>query len=178
MKRVKLSGLLFGLFITSLLAACGDTSESRNANSPSVVEADMLTVYKSPTCGCCTAWIEHVEAEGFATTAKDVADMSPVKEHYRVADNLRSCHTAVSKQGFVFEGHIPARFIQQFLAKSPADAFGLTVPAMPVGSPGMEVDDKFMPYQVLLMKKDGSVEVFADVQNQASQYQVYSSQEK
>lgn len=138
----------------------------------------MLTVYKSPTCGCCNDWIDHVEAQGFATSAQDMTDMEAIKSQYRVAANLRSCHTAVSKKGFVFEGHIPARYIHQFLAKPPADAIGLTVPAMPVGSPGMEVDDKFMPYQVLLMNKDGSVEVFADVQNQAPQYQAYSSQEK
>ena len=174
MQRFKLSGLLFGLLITGLLVACGDGSESPKATDSFVADADLLTIYKSPTCGCCSQWIEHLEAKGFETNAKDVTEMSLIKEHYRVADNLRSCHTAVSKQGFVFEGHIPARFIQQFLATPPADALGLTVPAMPVGSPGMEVDDKFMPYQVLLMKKDGSVEVYADVQNQASQYQAYS----
>ncbi|MGB1058644.1 MAG: DUF411 domain-containing protein, partial [Ketobacter sp.] len=78
---------------------------------------------------------------------------------------------AVSKQGFVFEGHIPARYIQQFLANPPEGAFGLAVPAMPVGSPGMEVNERFMPYQVLLLKKDGSTEVFAAVENAAQQYE-------
>lgn len=178
MERFKLTAILLGLFMLTLLVACGDEATSSKSTEQFEKETEMLTVYKSPTCGCCNDWIEHVEAEGFTTTAKDVTEMSPIKEHYRVAANLRSCHTAVSKQGFVFEGHIPARYIQQFLAKPPADALGLTVPAMPVGSPGMEVGDKFMPYQVLLMKKDGSVEVFADVQNQASQYQTDSSLEK
>ena len=86
-------------------------------------------------------------------------------------DNLRSCHTAVSSQGYAFEGHIPARDSHQFLANPPADGIGLTVPAMPVGSPGMEVGDKFMPYRVLLMKKDGSTEVFASVESAAQQVQ-------
>ena len=94
-----------------------------------------------------------------------------IKDLYRIANNLRSCHTAVSTQGYVFEGHIPARYIHQSLANPPADAMGLTVPAMPVGSPGMEVGDKFMPYQILLMKKDGSTEVFASVGSMAQQYQ-------
>jgi hypothetical protein len=77
----------------------------------------------------------------------------------------------VSSQGYAFEGHIPARYIHQFLANPPADGIGLTVPAMPVGSPGMEVGDKFMPYRVLLMKKDGSTEVFASVESAAQQVQ-------
>jgi hypothetical protein len=71
----------------------------------------------------------------------------------------------------VFEGHIPARYIQQFLDNPPADAIGLSVPGMPVGSPGMEVGDKFIPYQVLLLKHDGSTEVFARVEQQTHQYQ-------
>ena len=68
-----------------------------------------------------------------------------------------------SSQGYVFEGHIPAKFISRFLASPPKDAIGLTVPAMPVGSPGMEYQDKFMPYQVLLLKNDGSSQVYAQV---------------
>jgi hypothetical protein len=170
MKHLTPAYLLFVLFTASLLAACNQASDSSEAASQFDLETELLTVYKSPTCGCCNGWIDHIKAQGFKTHAKDITEMSPIKDQYRVADNLRSCHTAVSKQGYVFEGHIPARYIQQFLANPPADALGLTVPAMPVGSPGMEVDDKFMPYQVLLMKKDGNVAVFADVQNQASQY--------
>jgi len=69
----------------------------------------------------------------------------------------------VSTDGFVFEGHIPAKFIHQFLNEKPENAIGLAVPAMPVGSPGMEVGNKFMPYQVLLLKADGSSEIYADV---------------
>ena len=77
----------------------------------------------------------------------------------------------MSAEGYVFEGHIPARYIRDFLANPPADARGLAVPAMPVGSPGMEVEDRFMPYEVLLLKADGGVEVFARVQTPAQQYQ-------
>jgi hypothetical protein len=81
-----------------------------------------------------------------------------------------SCHTAVSEQGYLFEGHVPAKLMQDFLEQPPADALGLAVPGMPMGSPGMEVDDRFSPYQVLLVKKDGSYEVYATIEEQADQY--------
>jgi hypothetical protein len=171
MYRFKLTGLVLGLLMLPLFAACNDVSETPKTSDQSANETEMLTVYKSPTCGCCEKWITHLEAEGFEASAKNATDLNAIKDRYRIAPNLRSCHTAVSSQGYAFEGHIPARYIHQFLANPPADAIGLTVPAMPVGSPGMEYDDKFMPYQVLLMKKDGSTEVFASVETLAQQYQ-------
>ncbi len=82
-----------------------------------------------------------------------------------------SCHTAVTENGYVFEGHVPARYIAQFLNDPPAGAVGLSVPAMPVGSPGMEYKDEFMPYQVLLVNKDGSVEVYASVESYQQQFE-------
>jgi len=130
---------------------------------------EQLTVYKSPTCGCCTKWIDHIEAAGLKTQYQHPADLDGVKDHFRVPQLARSCHTAVSSQGYVFEGHVPARYIQQFLTSPPEGAFGLAVAAMPVGSPGMEVDNRFMPYQVLLLKQDGATEVFASVEGAAQQ---------
>ncbi|MEQ3636481.1 DUF411 domain-containing protein [Alcanivorax sp.] len=171
MFRFKLISSLLGLLMLPLLVACNDGSKNPKISDPSAADAEMLTVYKSPTCGCCKKWIGHLEAEGFAASVEHPANLDAIKDRYRIANNLRSCHTAVSTQGYVFEGHIPARYIHQFLANPPADAMGLTVPAMPVGSPGMEVGDKFMPYRVLLMKKDGSTEVFASVGSMAQQYQ-------
>ncbi|MED5523713.1 MAG: DUF411 domain-containing protein [Pseudomonadota bacterium] len=177
MYRFKLTGSLLGLLMLPLLVACNDGSEDPKNSDPSAADADMLTVYKSPTCGCCKKWIGHLEAEGFEASAEHPASLDDIKDRYRIANNLRSCHTAVSSQGYVFEGHIPGRYIHQFLANPPADATGLAVPAMPVGSPGMEVGVKFMPYQVLLMKKDGSTEVFASVESMAEQYQPFDQQE-
>jgi len=87
----------------------------------------------------------------------------------RFAPRYQSCHTAVSSHGYVFEGHVPARHIKAFLANPPADAIGLAVPGMPLGSPGMEVGSRFDPYEVLLLKKDGSSEVFARVDSPAQQ---------
>ena len=151
---------LLGLLLLSLLTACTDTNESAESHQTAQSSpAEQLIVYKSPKCGCCKKWIDHLEDSGFDTQYKHPKDLGAVKERFQVAQAIRSCHTAVSKQGFVFEGHIPARYIQQFLANPPEGAFGLAVPAMPVGSPGMEVNERFMPYQVLLLKKDGSTEV-------------------
>ncbi len=171
MHRFKVSGSLLGLLMLPLLEACNDGSKNPKTSDQSAGVAETLTIYKSPTCGCCKKWIGHLEAEGFAASVEHPVNLDAIKDRYRIANNLRSCHTAVSTQGYIFEGHIPARHIHQFLTSPPADAIGLTVPAMPVGSPGMEVDDKFMPYQVLLMKKDGSTEMFASVESMAQQYQ-------
>ena len=171
MYRFILTGLVLGLLTLPLIAACNDGPKNPKTSDPSAGAVETLTVYKSPTCDCCKKWIGHLEAEGFEASVEHPANLDAIKDRYRIANNLRSCHTAVSSQGYAFEGHIPARYIHQFLANPPADGIGLTVPAMPVGSPGMEVGDKFMPYRVLLMKKDGSTEVFASVESAAQQVQ-------
>jgi len=175
MRRFKLTALMLGLL--PLLVACNDVVDAPETLEQTATDADMLTVYKSPSCGCCEKWIDHLEAAGFKAGIQHPTDLGAIKDRYRIEKTLRSCHTAVSSQGYVFEGHIPARYIHQFLASPPADATGLIVPAMPVGSPGMEYDDKFMPYQVLLVKKDGSTEVFASVQSVAQQHQSLNQQE-
>lgn len=134
-------------------------------------ELDRLVVHKSPTCGCCGKWIDHMEENGFAVTPVDVADLGQVKREHDIWPAYRSCHTAVGEQtGYIFEGHVPARIVARFLADPPADAKGLTVPAMPVGSPGMEVGDRFMPYEVLLLQKDGDTRVYARIDSPEQQY--------
>lgn len=130
-----------------------------------------LDVYKSPTCGCCTKWMDHLAENGFSSTGHHPDDLSDLKRELGVPVRYGSCHTGVSKGGYVFEGHVPARYITQFLDDPPADSLGLAVPAMPVGSPGMEYKDQFMPYDVLLLKKDGSVEVYASVESYEQQFQ-------
>ncbi|WP_372764571.1 DUF411 domain-containing protein [Litorivivens sp.] len=120
-------------------------------------------VYKSPTCGCCGEWVDYMQREGFSTAVHHPDNLDVVKLERGIPSQFQSCHTAVSEQGYVFEGHIPARDIRDFLASPPQDAIGLAVPGMPVGSPGMEVGDRFSPYNVLLLKKDGSTEVFRHV---------------
>ena len=132
--------------------------------------ATHLDVYKSPTCGCCTKWMDHLAENGFVSTSHHPNQLSDLKRELGVPVRYGSCHTGVSENGYIFEGHVPARYITQFLADPPVDALGLTVPAMPVGSPGMEYENQFMPYDVLLLKKDGSVEVYVSIESYDQQF--------
>ena len=122
-----------------------------------------LLVHKTPTCGCCKKWIEHLESNGFASVTKDHQSMQEVKEKYNIKPEYRSCHTAVSEDGYIFEGHIPSKYITQFLSEKNPDAIGLSVPGMPLGSPGMEVGNRFTPYDVLILFRDGTSEVYAEI---------------
>jgi hypothetical protein len=96
----------------------------------------LVTVYKSPTCGCCVEWMDHLEANGFEVRGVDVADMSVVKAERGVPSALGACHTAVV-EGYVIEGHVPASDIVRLLEERPR-VTGLATPGMPIGSPGME----------------------------------------
>lgn len=122
--------------------------------------ATEVVVYKSPTCGCCTAWIKHLEENGFDVKARDVPDVVPYKIEHGVTPQLASCHTALV-DGYVIEGHVPATDIRRLLETRPA-VTGLSVPDMPVGSPGMEMGDRKDPYQVLSFDAEGRIEVFAN----------------
>lgn len=130
----------------------------------------LLAIYKSPTCSCCEKWIAHIDQHGFSSKAYNQTDLSAFKSNKGIAPQYRSCHTAVSKDGYVFEGHVPAKFIHQFLANPPKNSIGLSVPAMPIGTPGMEVGDKFMPYQIILLKSDGSYDIYAKLNNYQEQF--------
>lgn len=129
----------------------------------------VLDVYKSETCGCCVGWIEHMDEHNFHSNIFHPADLDGVKEKLGIKREWASCHTAVTKEGFLFEGHIPAKFISQFLANPPENALGLTVPGMPIGGPGMEMGDRFTPYDILLMFKDGSSKIYASIGSAADQ---------
>jgi len=99
-------------------------------------ESPRITVYKSPWCGCCEAWVDHLRAGGFAAEVHDVEDLTPIKRIAGVPSGLGSCHTA-SVNGYAIEGHVPADVIRRLLDERPA-VRGLAVPGMPIGSPGME----------------------------------------
>ena len=98
-----------------------------------------IQVYKTPTCGCCTLWIDHLRASGFVVEATDLPDLRTLKAMNGVPNELSSCHTA-TVDGYVIEGHVPASDIRRLLAERPKIA-GLAVPGMPMGSPGMEHPD-------------------------------------
>ena len=99
-------------------------------------EPRAMTVYKSPWCGCCGAWVDHVRAAGFTVELHDVDDLAPIKRMAGIPETLASCHTA-SIDGYAIEGHVPAHVVRRLLDERPA-VRGLAVPGMPIGSPGME----------------------------------------
>ncbi|WP_158590360.1 copper-binding protein [Noviherbaspirillum cavernae] len=118
-----------------------------------------IDVYKSATCGCCSKWIEHLQANGFKVNAHDVPSPSDYRSKFGMPQELGSCHSA-RVDGYALEGHVPASEVKRLLAERPK-AKGLAVPAMPLGSPGMEVDGaRSDPYDVLLVKADGSHSVY------------------
>jgi hypothetical protein len=139
------------------------------ALSPRLAQAQgapAIQVYKSPTCGCCSDWIKHLQANGF--TSIRAFDVGNAKKRAEVGMSLRygSCHTALI-DGYVIEGHVPAREIRRLLKERPK-ALGLAVPGMPLGSPGMEVDDgRVDRYDVLLVQKDETATVYATYDRKA-----------
>lgn len=169
-KMIK-NDLILAVIILLLLPtfAIAKTIEYNHDVEPETASLALL-VFKTPTCGCCKTWISHIEDQGFTIYSKDYRNIEQIKNHYGIKPNHRSCHTAVSKNGFVFEGHVPAKFIQQFLQEPPPNAIGLTVPAMPVGSPGMEVGDRFMPYKILMLSKSGTSKVYATIHSYQEQF--------
>ena len=118
-----------------------------------------ITVYKTASCGCCKDWIAHLEQQGFDVIAQDVPGTGPYRERYGVPRALASCHTAVI-DGYAIEGHVPADDIQRLISEKPK-ARGLSVPGMPVGSPGMEVrGERRDAFDVVLFDDDGRREVY------------------
>jgi hypothetical protein len=149
--RIMLAGLaaiVAGATVVS--AATGGAASS--APSPHI------TVYKSPTCGCCQDWVEHIEEHGFTVTVHDTSTLTEVKARRNVPQALQSCHTA-EVGGYVVEGHVPADLVQRLLKERPA-VVGLAVPGMPMGSPGMEGPRKD-PYDVVTFDRRGQTAVYA-----------------
>lgn len=168
MKNIfKRAGLLIFAISVVGLTACSDSAntESKKATVAETTELVQLDVFKSPSCGCCGRWVDHIESNGFDTITHHPNDLNEVKSKLGVTPKYQSCHTAVSKEGYVFEGHIPADVMQRFLAEKPDNALGLAVPGMPVGSPGMEMGNKRDDYDVLLLKKDGSSSVYERIRS-------------
>ncbi len=119
-----------------------------------------VVVYKTPTCGCCKKWVTHLEESGFTVKSTDLADLSDIKAQYGVPQNLRSCHTAVV-DGYIVEGHVPADVIDKMLQEKPEIA-GISVPGMPIGSPGMEVEGRPADrYDIVAFNKAGQTKVYA-----------------
>ncbi|HEX8297537.1 MAG TPA: DUF411 domain-containing protein [Rubricoccaceae bacterium] len=164
MPRLALAALL-------ALAACASDVPTPDASTASQPAADMpsappadapvLTVYKSPTCGCCSTWAQAMEREGFRVETVDTNRLAAVRDSLGMPGDLAACHTA-TVGGYTVEGHVPPSAIRRLLAERP-DARGIAVPGMPIGSVGMEQGDARMPYNVLLIGSDGEAVVYEHV---------------
>lgn len=118
-----------------------------------------VTVYKSPSCNCCNKWVSHMREQGFQVKIESRFNVSPVKKQVGLPSSLAACHTA-TVGNYVVEGHVPAEDVKALLREKP-DVRGLSVPGMPVGSPGMERGDRVEPYEVLTFTPAGDTTVFA-----------------
>lgn len=145
------------LLALSLALACASPVLATTSDG----SAPAIEVWKSATCECCGNWVKHLEANGFVVhvNAAEPQMLARLKQEVGIGDKLAACHTA-KIDGYVIEGHVPGTDIKRLVAERP-DAIGLAVPGMPIGSPGMEQGGIFDPYDVLLVKKDGTTEVFA-----------------
>jgi hypothetical protein len=142
------------LILTGLLML----SFGLKAESAAPEQAVDVTVYRSPTCGCCGKWIDHLKQHHF--NVKDIVtdDMESIKNKYGVPKEMASCHTAIV-DGYVIEGHVPADDIDTLL-KSKPKVTGLAVPGMVTGSPGMEMGGRQDPYDVMSFDKENHFRVF------------------
>ena len=136
----------------------GRRRHGRRTHCPHLLCGQRVTVYKTPTCGCCAKWVDHLEANGFRVKVVDLADVTPMKIRYGVPADLGSCHTALVS-GYFVEGHVPAEEIHRMLETGEPIA-GLAVPGMPMGSPGME-GFRSDPYDIVAVEKDGGRRIFA-----------------
>ena len=118
-----------------------------------------VTVYKSPSCGCCKNWVTHMQGAGFTVKVIDMDDLTTVKKNAGVPQQLQSCHTALVG-AYVVEGHVPADLVKKMLAQKP-QITGLAVPGMVTGSPGMEMGDSKDPYDVIAFDRAGKTTIFA-----------------
>jgi hypothetical protein len=117
-----------------------------------------VTVYKSPSCGCCGKWVEHMKASGFPMVTIDTENVAAHKARLGVPVAMGSCHTA-EVGGYLVEGHVPAADVKRLLAEKPR-AKGLVSPGMPQSAPGMDIAGK-VPYEILLVAKDGTTTTYA-----------------
>ena len=181
MQPNKLVLLIIALVAVQALTACAEAPDNAiatvppptpamvahpasNASGQSLASAQsalpLVVVSKSPSCGCCQLWVEHMQEAGFTVDVVNTDDMGPIKQRVGVPYGKGSCHTA-EVDGYFIEGHVPAIDIKRLLTERPKGK-GLVVPGMPAGSPGMEMPDGHVqPYVVEFVADDGSTSAYA-----------------
>ena len=146
----------FGIGV--LLAALGVGAYLQFGPSASA-DLPTVTVYKSPSCQCCSEWVSHMKEQGFQVEVESKLRLKPVKKQVGLPSSLAACHTSVVGN-YVVEGHVPAQDVKKLLRDGP-EVRGLSVPGMPVGSPGMEQGGRVEPYEVVTFTPSGETSVFS-----------------
>lgn len=148
-------GLVILILLGLMLVGC-KSGQEKSATIPNKPE---ITVYKSPSCGCCKGWESHLSKAGFKVTSKPTENMTEIRNQFGVPEKMSSCHTAVI-EGYIIEGHVPASDIEKLLATRP-DVVGLAAPGMPAKSPGMQPEGEIPAnYDVLSFDRSGNAKVF------------------
>ena len=149
-------------FVQTSLSLLAITALGYPKISMAAIQPETVTVWKTPTCGCCKDWVIHLRTQGFNVVTNDVNDTAPIRQKLGLPAKFGSCHTA-QVGGYVLEGHVPAQEVKRLLREKPV-AIGLAVPGMPVGSPGMEMKGEMLgvrdAYDVLLVTADGNSRVY------------------
>ena len=140
------------------LALVGATVLTQPLRALAAGSANQITVWKTPSCGCCHEWVAHLRKSGFEVATHDVEDTAPIRQKFGLNAKFGSCHTA-RLGNYVVEGHVPAKELRRLLREQPK-ALGLAVPGMPMGSPGMEMGNSRDAYDVLLVLADGSSRIY------------------
>jgi len=138
--------------VLGILGSNAPISHAQTAIKPNA------TVYRSPDCSCCHGWIDHLNSQGFHIEDVPTNDIETIKQKHNVPDNLASCHTAIVN-GYVVEGHVPAQDIKRLLQEKP-NVTGLSVPQMPIGTPGMEMGNQKDPFSVISFDPKGRDGIF------------------
>ncbi|GBE95346.1 DUF411 domain-containing protein [Nostoc cycadae] len=156
--------VVLGIMIITVVSITSNSASAIAASSwdnetESYSGKQEMIVYRSPSCSCCGDWLDHVKKHGFKIKQDVKTDeMEAIKQKYNLPSELASCHTAII-DGYVMEGHVPADDIKRLLKQKPQLA-GLAVPAMPVGTPGMEIGNTKQPFSVIAFNKKGELQVF------------------
>ncbi|MAE42817.1 hypothetical protein CMO93_03525 [Candidatus Woesearchaeota archaeon] len=131
----KINFIILGIFLVSVLVVSGCASNNGTTDLNNAVSGEKITVFKSPTCGCCIGWVAEMRKSGYNIEVKEMNDMSSIRSKYNIPSNMQSCHTAVVGDYFI-EGHVPIEAVNKLLTEKP-DVDGIALPRMPAGSPGM-----------------------------------------
>lgn len=153
-----MKNLALGVVLGVFLFAFNSYAEQSAKPAAAVVEPIKIEVYRSPSCSCCGKWVTHLKENNFQVKDNVVEDVQAIKDKYGVSKEMASCHTAVVN-GYVVEGHVPANDIRKLLKLKPP-VVGIAVPAMPSGTPGMEMGGKKDTYDVMSFDKDKHYQVF------------------